>query len=193
MQVDDMVRHPIRGWTDVMGQNMQNLKRALLGIRAKTERPSVEKDCQRRQVADSGFSLVEVVCSISLMAIVVIPLMQATFTSVAASSTSREVAEIETVLQNAADRVNRAPIGCDYHVYVEAAALSKGWPATAASATYQHYVPGSSANASTPGAWEPGGCPDGIRTSGLLQLVTVTIENASGRTRRSIEVIKSDI
>ena len=33
-----------------------------------------------------------------------------------------DLAQIETVLQNAADRVNRAPLKCDYGQYVKAAA-----------------------------------------------------------------------
>jgi prepilin-type N-terminal cleavage/methylation domain-containing protein len=142
---------------------------------------------------DSGFSIVEVICAISLIGIVVIPLVQATFTSIATSSTTREVAEIETVLQNAADRVNRATTDCNYKIYIEAAAKSKGWPADRASATYQYYVPGSTAEASTPGQWRPGGCLGSAPTPGLVQLVTVTIKSSSGNVSRTIEVVKSDV
>jgi hypothetical protein len=142
---------------------------------------------------DAGFGLVDIVCAISLLGVVVIPMLDTVFTAVASSSTSREVAEIETVLQNAADRVNRAPTGCDYTVYVQAAALSKGWEAAQASATYQYYVPGASAKASDPGTWADGGCPGGVRTPGLIQLVTVTVRSESGLITRSIKVVKSDV
>jgi len=152
--------------------------------RNRDTRPSIRR-------GDDGFSFVEVVCAISLIGIVVLPMIGAAYTSIAASSTSRETAEIETVLQNAADRVNRAPVDCQYKIYVEAAALSKGWPASRAEASYQYYEPGSSATVA--GTWKPGGCPNGVRTKGLVQLVTVTITNNSGRVKRSVQVVKSDV
>ena len=142
---------------------------------------------------DGGFSLIDILCSVALIGIVVLPMLDATFSAVSTSSTSREVAEIETVLQNAADRVNRAPTGCDYTVYVQAAAQSKGWDADRASATYKYYVPGASAKASDSGTWADGGCPNGVRSPGLIQLVTVTITSDSGHTTRSIKVVKSDV
>ena len=145
------------------------------------------------RVRDGGFSLVDILCAISLIGIVVLPMLDTVYTTLAASSTSREVAEIETVLQNAADRVNRAPTGCDYTVYVQAAAQSKGWNATQASATYKYYVPGATAKAADPGTWTDGGCPNGVRTPGLIQLVTVTIQSESGMISRSIKVVKSDV
>ena len=134
MQVDDRVRHSN---SRVVGPSwdttMPHRNRASRATRARADYTVVKSKSELSPAtSDSGFSLVEIVCSISLIGIVVIPLMQATFASITASSTSREIAEIETVLQNAADRVNRAPIGCDYDIYVEAAALSKGWEATVA-------------------------------------------------------------
>lgn len=146
-----------------------------------------------RRIRDRGFSLVDILCSVSLIAIVVLPMLDSVYTAVAASSTSRQVAELETVLQNAADRVNRAPTGCDYKIYVQAAAQSKGWDADRASATYQYYVPGATAKAVNPGSWADGGCPSGERTPGLIQLVTVTIRSESGLIARSIKVVKSDV
>ena len=162
-------------------------------IRARGSKPRQRGATRRRREDDAGFTLVDVVVSITLIGIVVIPMIYAMFTSVKASATSREIAEVETVLQNAADRVNRAPVGCDYKIYVEAAAQSKGWTASHASATYQYYVPGATAKASDPGTWEPGGCPNGVRTSGLVQLVTVTVMSESGHISRSVKVVKSDV
>lgn len=142
---------------------------------------------------DSGFTIVEVVVTIVLVATVIVPLLSATFTSIRASTSAREVAEVETVLQNAADRVNRAPTMCGYDVYVEAAALSKGWDASQVSASYQYYVPGSTALASSPGSWAEGPCPGGARTPRLIQLVTITVRSDSGSISRSIQVVKSDV
>lgn len=147
----------------------------------------------RSRPPDAGFSLVEIVATITLLALIILPILNAAFGAVKASSTSREVAEIETVLQNAADRVNRADPGCDYSVYVGAAAVANGWDASRATATYSHYVPGATAGASTPGTWEEGACPGGVRVQGMVQLVTITVESDTGYIRRSIKVVKSDV
>jgi hypothetical protein len=142
---------------------------------------------------DDGFSIIELVMTIMLVALAVVPLMNATIQSIRASSIARESAEVETVLANAADRVNRAPTLCDYRIYAEAAALSKGWEAGAATLTYQYYVPGASALASDPGTWATGACPAGGRTPRLIQLVTLTITSPSGDVSRSVKVVKSDV
>ena len=154
-----------------------------------TTNEAPEGRCSR----DAGFSLVEIVATITLVALIVLPILNAAFGAVKASATSREVAEIETVLQNAADRVNRADIDCDYSLYVGAAAAANGWPASRATATYQHYVPGATAAASTPGTWADGACPGGVRVRGMVQLVTITVVSDTGSIRRSIKVVKSDV
>ena len=146
-----------------------------------------------RRPTDAGFSAVDIIIAITLLGVVIIPMIHTVFAAVAASSTAREVAELETVLQNAADRVNRAPTGCDYTIYVQAAVLAKGWPADRASATYQYYVPGPSLAPSDAGTWQPGACPNGVRTPGLIQLVTVRVESDSGHTSRTLKVVKSDV
>jgi prepilin-type N-terminal cleavage/methylation domain-containing protein len=153
------------------------------------------REHDRRKAADRGFSLIEVVMTISLIGIVILPLIEATFASVKASSTAREAAEIETVLQNAADRVNRALVGCDYTVYVQAASIANGWSGSQASATYQHYVPGTSllASANPTNAWVTGACVGTVPTRDLLQLVTITVTSDSGHLSRSIQVVKSDV
>ena len=147
----------------------------------------------RRRDRDAGFTVIEVIITIVLVSLAVIPIMDATLTSIRASTIAREAAEVETVLGNASDRVNRAPTLCDYTIYVEAAALSKGWPATKASATYEYYVPGSSALAATPGTWAPGACPGNVRTPRLIQLVTISMTSESGKVTRTVKVIKSDV
>ena len=42
------------------------------------------------------------------------------------SSRGRSAAQVETALVNAADRVNRAGMGCDYTIYVQAAVMVPG-------------------------------------------------------------------
>ena len=93
---------------------------------------------------DAGFSLVEIVISITLMGTVVVAIIGAVRTLVVASSVGREAAQVETVIVNAADRVNRAPKRCDYTVFVQAAVQSQGWQADSASVSHDRYVPAAS-------------------------------------------------
>jgi prepilin-type N-terminal cleavage/methylation domain-containing protein len=142
---------------------------------------------------DQGFSLVEVVITIVLIGIVVIPLLIASASSVTASSHTREAAETETVLQNAADRLNRAPAQCDYTAYIQAAVKAKGWAPSLVSASYEYYQPGSSVLAATPGTWSTGACPVAGRTAMLIQRVTITLDSPSHLIKQTIRVIKNDV
>jgi prepilin-type N-terminal cleavage/methylation domain-containing protein len=142
---------------------------------------------------DDGFSLVEVVITIVLIGIVVIPLLLASASSITASSRTREASETETVLQNAADRLNWAPVQCDYHLFVEAAVKAKGWDPSLASATYEYYKPGDTVLAATPGSWLPGACPDKGRTPMMIQRVTITVQSPSHKVNQTIRVIKNDV
>jgi prepilin-type N-terminal cleavage/methylation domain-containing protein len=140
---------------------------------------------------DAGFSLTEVIVAVLLMSIAVVPIMLAAGVSVRSSTQSRTLARVETVLANAADRVNRAPEGCDYKIYVEAAALAEGWQVSQATVSYQYYTP--AASAATAGTWQAGACPGGVRPDGLVQMVTIGIQSTDGRTLRTIQVVKSDV
>jgi type II secretory pathway pseudopilin PulG len=145
---------------------------------------------------DEGFSFVEILMTIVLMGIILFPIMNATITAVKASSTSRRVAELQTVLLNAADRVNRANVSCTYLVYVQAAAQTKGWPPEQASATYEWYQPGPTANVA--GSWQTGppdspGCNGAAPTLNLVQRVTITMKSPESNISRSIQVVKSDV
>ena len=141
---------------------------------------------------DDGFSIVEVIMTIVLMGIVLLPLMDAAIAAVKSSSSARRVAELQTVLLNAADRVNRAPVKCTgYLIYVEAAAQTKGWPPEQATATYEWYQPG--ATAAIAGTWQPGACNGPTPTLNLVQRVTITITSPEADVSRTMQVVKSDV
>ena len=140
---------------------------------------------------DRGFSLVEVVITIILMGTVLIAIMEASIAGIKASSSATDVAQIETVLQNAADRVNRAPLRCDYTMYVQAAAQVAWNDPTLATATYQWYQPGADATAN--GTWNTGPCSTPGVAGKDVQLVTITIISPNGKVTRSMQVVKSNV
>jgi prepilin-type N-terminal cleavage/methylation domain-containing protein len=140
---------------------------------------------------DRGFTLVEIVMTISIMGIVMVPLMNAVITSLRTSATNGNRALVETAIQNAADRVNRAPQGCTYNVYVQAAAQSQGWAAGQASAAYQHWQPGPTPT--DQGQWVAGSCVGPDPTADLVQLVTITMTSPDGKLNRTIQVVKSRV
>jgi prepilin-type N-terminal cleavage/methylation domain-containing protein len=138
---------------------------------------------------DAGFSIIEIVATIAVMAILIAPLMSAVIATVRGSRLSRNLAQIETVLQNAADRVNRAPVRCpDYLVYVQAAAQSIGWPPDSASATYAHYDV-----TAAPNPWVAGACIGASPTDLIVQRVTITVTSPDGQVTRTLQVVKSDV
>ena len=140
---------------------------------------------------DRGTTLVELLVTIVIMGTVMAPVMNAVVASITASATNRGLAQVETALHNAADKVNRARKGCDYTVFASAAAQAQGWSSSAATVQQFHYVP--AATPATPGTWANGACPaTGLRDL-LVQLVTVTVTNPDTGAQRTIQVVKSDV
>ncbi len=159
-----------------------------MGDELETERDAA---VERRRSRDHGYTLTEVLAAVALMSIAIVPIILAAGVSIKASSQTRDLSRMETVLANAADRVNRATEGCDYLIYAQAATLSEWNDKTLATLTYQHYEP--AASASTPGQWKPDACVDGIRTPGLVQMVTIKITSPDHKHTRTIQVVKSDV
>lgn len=152
------------------------------------------EECSARpegSVRDRGGTLVELVMAILIMSIVITPVMHAVIGLVKGSATNRGIAQVETVLTNAADRVNRAPKSCDYTMYVQNAALAQGWSASAASVVHRRYQPG--ANPAVPGTWVDGACAGGRADDLLVQLVTITVRNPDTGAQRTLQVVKSDV
>lgn len=149
-----------------------------------------------REGSDGGFSLIEVLIVVMLLGVVVIAVLSATITSVGTSALTRAGARVETVVVNAADRVNRAPKSCDYAPYARAAAQTEGWSASTVTVTQEYYVPAT--DPTVLGTWLAGStgspaCPAGALTDLLVQRVTVVINSPDGRVHRSIQVVKSDV
>lgn len=155
-----------------------------------------EQDVPPPRRRDAGVSLVEVVISIVLMGTVVAAILNAVTTSIRMSSVSRDAAQVETVVVNAADRINRAPIRCDidgYTEYAVAAVRSQGWWtnegefAQAANVRHEFYDP----TASPP--WREGVCPADDFGKRLIQRVSVTVTSPNESVSRTIQVVKSDV
>ena len=150
----------------------------------------------RRRLRDRGVSAVEVVVSVVLIGTVVIAALNAMFTGIKSSTTSRNAAQVETAIVNAADRVNRAHKQCDYTIYAQAAVQIEGWPASTASVTHEYYVPASDPTQQGTWATDPGetpACPADEAETLLVQRVTIHVSRPDGSVSRSIQVVKSDV
>lgn len=134
--------------------------------------------------------MVEIIIAISLMAIAVVPILQAVQTGIKASTVNQGAANAETAIVDAADRINRAPQDCDYSPYAQASVQTKGWAPTSAKVVTQYYDRVSNTwTAGTGGS----GCPDSGLTADLVQKVKITITTPQGDVSRTIEVVKSSV
>lgn len=129
--------------------------------------------------------------AVVIMSIIVVPTLNAVITAVRAGTTNTDLAEVQTVLQNAADRVNRAPKSCDYTVYAQAAAQTQGWVAGTTTVVQQYYAPG--ATAAVPGTWMANACAGASPTPLLVQMVTITVTSPDGKVSKTVQVVKSDV
>jgi Tfp pilus assembly protein PilV len=141
---------------------------------------------------DEGFALPEILMTIVLMGTVLIAVMNAAIAGVRSSASTAYASQVETVLQNAADRVNRAPQSCTYSSFVRAAAQSVGWSGDLVSATYHWYEPGSAANIQ--GSWGGDGSTacDPADPGHNVQLVSITVTSPDGQVTRQLKVVKDD-
>lgn len=159
--------------------------------------PDTRTDTRRHPSSrrDGGFTLVEAVITIALLSIVVVPVLGAVMASIQASARSRSAAQVETIIVNAADRVNRAPKECGYLTYVQAALGTQEWDEDLATVEEYYYIPAE--QPSQPGEWKQGptkdSCPLDDPTELLVQRVDITIKSPDGKVSRTIQVVKSDV
>ena len=143
---------------------------------------------------DNGFTFVEVVVTVVLMGVVLVPILASVRSTIRASAVSREAAQVETLLVNVVDRVNRAQrspaLKCDLSSPAIAAVETQGWDPGLATIE-QWYL-------ETDGTWVQGSgaspaCPTGGFRNGLVQKVTVSVSGPQHGVTRTIEVVKSDV
>jgi len=142
---------------------------------------------------DGGFSFIEIVVTVVLMGVVLLPILAAVRTGVQTSVSSRTAAQVETALVNAVDRVYRADrsgaFACDVTSPVAASIEAFGWdPATSVVVGHEYL---------DNGGWitDPGGtaCPGGLFRAGLVQRVTITVISPDGAVSRTLEVVRGDV
>jgi type II secretory pathway pseudopilin PulG len=141
---------------------------------------------------DEGFSFTEILMTVILMGTVLMAVMNASISGIRSSSTAAFASQVETVLQNAADRVNRAPQSCTYSSFVRAAAQSVHWNGDLVTATYNWYEPGSAANVQ--GTWGGDGSTacNPANPGNNLQLISITVTSPDGKVTRELKVVKDD-
>jgi hypothetical protein len=139
-------------------------------------------------------SFIEVVATVVLMGIVIVPLLSLVTSTIRSSSVTGESAKVETVLLNAVDRVNRATRGdfpCDFTAPVRAAVQVENWPISTVSVKHEYY----DSTKANPWVTDPSGtaCPNGVLKPNLVQRVTITITGPDTGVTRKLEVVKGDV
>lgn len=153
-----------------------------------------------RSNRDRGVTFVELVVAVVLVGIVVIPILSAVRASIEASSRARSAAQVETMVVNAADRVNRATKSCNYASYARAAVVSQKWDEDRLlSVRHWYYRPAEPAGVGDlgqAGQWIGGGdtaCELDEPSELEVQKIEITVTSPDGTATRTIEVVKSDV
>lgn len=138
---------------------------------------------------DAGSTLTEILISIGLLATIVIALATAVQAMLTSSSTIFEAAQIETVLLNAGDQVDRSPQQCNYDTVVQSAALAEGWPAEAVTVTVEILA----ANTGDESVdWVLQDCTGTVEAFDVQRL-TIRAEHPHEQISRTLTVVKSDV
>jgi prepilin-type N-terminal cleavage/methylation domain-containing protein len=165
---------------------------------AVNSKSKIRRTCHREpgdRIRDRGITLIEILITIALIGIVVIPILSAVQVSIRGSSAATDAAELETLLVNALDRINRADRGdyqCDLSGPPTAAVVTAGWPAGQLVVGQEHLD-------TTTGDWVAGACPVSPTTgnptfqNGLVQRITLTLTHPDRPITRTLQVVKSDV
>jgi type II secretory pathway pseudopilin PulG len=152
-----------------------------------------QRQHRRAAADDAGFSFVETVVTVVLLAMVIVPLMTSVVASIKVSTVSRSAAQAETAMINAADRINRANLGCDYTAYAQAAVQTEKWNPDRARVTTEYYDRQSNEWILDPPGDPCPGAPGATVTDDLVQRVTVVITTPDDQINRTIQVVKSNV
>lgn len=139
---------------------------------------------------DSGYSVVEVLVTVALLGLVVVPILGAVSGAIRASAIDRDGAQLETALANAAEAVNRSPLSCDAAAY---AAAVETVLADRSGSVHLHSL--QVAHATGPSSWSApdDACAGAAPTFDLVQRVTICLHSADDRLTRRVDVLKSHV
>ncbi|MFK7916971.1 MAG: hypothetical protein AB8G14_02745 [Ilumatobacter sp.] len=138
---------------------------------------------------DAGSTLTEILISIGLLATIVIALATAVQAMLTSSSTIFEAAQIETVLLNAGDQIDRAPQQCNYDTVVQAAALAEGWPSDAVTVNVEILVSNTGDESVD---WVAQDCTSTVEAFDVQRL-TIRAEHPTEQISRVLTVVKSNV
>ena len=147
-----------------------------------------------RGARDRGVTLIEIVITITLMGVIVVPILVAVATSVRSSRVSQDSAQVETLLVNAIDRVNRATradFPCDLTSPVVAAVETVGWPPSSVQVGHEYLDVNEQWQTDPFGSGTA--CPNEAPFAGIVQRITITITSPDEGLTRSLQVIRGDI
>lgn len=134
---------------------------------------------------DRGTTLTEVVLAAAILAIIIVPVVDALGAAIRSSSARRLEAEVDTALVDIAQRLEEAPTACSYDGVLDSVMTSRGWSGSDVTVVYENrpvLIDG------TLGPWQAGACATG---TAFAQRMTVTVRAPSG-TASSIQVVKTD-
>lgn len=140
---------------------------------------------------DAGLSFVEITVAVAILGIAASAMFGAMFASTQTSARARTTAVVERTLQDAFERINAAPMACNYSSQVAAALQASSLPTDAATIAYRRYVP--TTDLANAGQWMNGACLNGAVSVGLVQSISVTITSSAGSAvvSRSSTTVKS--
>ena len=147
----------------------------------------------RGEGSEAGETLIEVLISSALMAIIVVAIVGGLATIVLAGHVHREQADANTSLVAAMERVKSpslARVVCgtpsDYLATAQAASppLPSGWAISIASIEYENYAPGAV-------SWDTT-CHETTTNTLTLQRITLQLTTSDGRVSPKLSFVKGD-
>jgi prepilin-type N-terminal cleavage/methylation domain-containing protein len=156
----------------------------------------VQRARDRRRCDERGYTLVEVVATITILGLSGVAVLTAMTASVTASSRSKAIAKADTVAASATDRLNSslyvtAPgpgtVPTAYVNTLQGATSTVGWPATTVTVVGFQCWNGSLEGLVSPGA---GGWTSDC-TGTVPQRLSVRITSPDGRVSHTFDLVKS--